>query len=142
MIRKLQEIDINRIAEIWLDTNIRAHNFISPNYWEDNFEAVKEVFPNAEVYVYENENESKIQGFVGMSGNYIAGIFVCSDAQSSGIGKQLLDFIKTIKKQLALSVYQKNTRAVKFYQSSNFNIQCEKVDENTGEKEYYMVWEQ
>lgn len=142
MIRKLQEADIDRVAEIWLDTNIKAHNFISKNYWEDNFKAVKEDFLQAEVYVYEDKNNGKIQGFVGMSDNYIAGIFVWSDAQSGGLGKQLLNYVKSIKKQLTLSVYQKNIRAVKFYQNENFKIQCEQTDENTGEKEYLMIWEQ
>ncbi len=142
MIRILQETDIDRIAEIWLNTNISAHSFIEKKYWEDNLEAVKEMFPQSEVYVYEDENTGKIQGFIGMSDNYIAGIFVSADAQSCGIGKQLLDFVKTIKNQLFLSVYQKNIRALKFYQSGNFKIQSEKVDENTGEKEYFMIWEQ
>lgn len=142
MIRKLQETDIDKIAVIWLDTNVKAHNFISKKYWEDNFEVVKEIFPQAEVYVYEDESKGKIQGFVGMNDNYIEGIFVWSDAQSGGIGKQLLDFVKSIKKQLTLSVYQKNIRAVKFYQREHFKVQSEKTDENTGEKEYFMVWEQ
>lgn len=87
MIRKLQVTDINKIAEIWLDTNIKAHNFIPQKYWKDNFEVVKELFPQAEVYVFEDENKSEIQGFVGIRDNYIAGIFVRSDAQSAGIGK-------------------------------------------------------
>lgn len=141
MIRKLQETDINEIAVIWLDTNVIAHNFISKKYWEDNFEFVKEIFPQAEVYVYEDKNEGGIQGFVGMNDNYIEGIFVRGDVQSGGIGKQLLDFIKSIKKQLTLSVYQKNIRAIKFYQREHFEVQCENTDEKTGEKEYFMVWE-
>ena len=28
MIRELQRDDINKVADIWLDTNIKAHNFI------------------------------------------------------------------------------------------------------------------
>lgn len=139
MIRKLQEADINRVADIWLDTNMKAHNFISAQYWKDHFEAVKEMFPQAEVYVYEEEN--KIQGFIGLNDDYIEGIFVWSEAQSGGIGKQLLDFAKDLKKQLSLSVYQKNTRAIRFYQRENFKIQYETTEEHTGEKEYYMVWE-
>lgn len=142
MIRRLQEIDINRVADIWLDTNLKAHNFISAQYWRDHFEAVKEMFSQAEVYVYEDENKNRIQGFVGLDDDYIAGIFVWSEAQSSGIGKQLLDFVKGIKKQLSLSVYQKNTRAIKFYLRENFKIQCENTDKDTGEKEYLMVWKQ
>ncbi|WP_071131227.1 GNAT family N-acetyltransferase [Enterococcus timonensis] len=137
MIRKMQNADLNTVADIWLDTNISAHNFISKQYWNENFEIVKEMLLQAEVYVYEDKNE--IQAFIGLSDNYVAGIFVCSDAQSSGIGKQLLDFVKSIKKQLTLSVYQKNTQAIKFYQREKFTIQSEKIDEETGEKEYMMV---
>ncbi len=142
MIRKLQETDIKRVADIWFDTNMKAHNFIPAQYWKDNFEAVKEMISQAEVYVYEDKNKNRIQGFVGLSDDYIAGIFVWDEAQSSGIGKQLLDFVKGIKKQLGLSVYQKNTRAIKFYQRENFEIQWENTDENTGEKEYFMIWKQ
>lgn len=42
MIRKLQKADINRVADIWLDTNLKSHSFIPAKYWKDNFELVKE----------------------------------------------------------------------------------------------------
>ena len=138
MIRKLQEADINRVADIWLDTNVKAHDFISSQYWLGNFEAVKGMLPQAEVYVYE-ENGS-ILGFVGLNGDYIEGIFVWSEAQSRGIGKQMLDFVKGMKQQLRLNVYQRNVRAVTFYQREHFEIQSEDTDENTGEREYSMIW--
>lgn len=41
MIRGLQKADINRVADIWLNTNLKAHYFISEQYWKDNFELVK-----------------------------------------------------------------------------------------------------
>lgn len=44
------------------------------------------------------------------------------------------------KEKLHLSVYQKNTRAIRFYQREGFEIQCENLDEDTGEKEYVMIW--
>ena len=138
MIQKLQETEINKTAEIWLDTNIKAHHFISAQYWKDHFEMVKELFLQAELYVYEEENE--IQGFIGLSENDIAGIFVRSGAQSKGIGKQLLDFVKGLKTQLSLCVYQKNIRAIQFYQREGFEIQGEGTDQDTGEKEYTMRW--
>lgn len=138
MIRKLRDTDINRVADIWLDTNVKAHDFISAKYWRDNFKAVKEMLLHAKVYVYEEEN--KILGFIGLSGEYIAGIFVAGEAQSGGVGKQLMDFVKDKNSQLNLSVYQKNTRAVQFYQREHFEILRENTDENTGEKEYAMIW--
>ena len=33
MIRKMQNPDINRIADIWLKTNLKAHDFIPEQYW-------------------------------------------------------------------------------------------------------------
>ena len=62
--------------------------------------------------------------------------------QSCGIGKLLLDYIKNKKIRLRLNVYQKNARALAFYQREGFDIQSEGVDDVTGEKEYIMLWQQ
>ena len=61
MIRKMQNIDINRVADIWLKTNLKAHYFISEQYWKSNYELVKEMMSQAEVYVYEDDkNDSGV----------------------------------------------------------------------------------
>ena len=140
MIRALQKADINSVIDIWLDTNLKAHDFISAEYWKSNYELVKEMLPQAEVYVY--ESNQKILGFVGLSGEYIEGIFVSDEVQSQGIGNLLVDYIKDRKAELRLNVYQKNTQAIHFYQREGFEIQCEDFDDVTGEKEYVMIWKQ
>lgn len=140
MIRKMQNTDINRVADIQLKTNLKAHDFIPEQYWTSNYELVKEMMSQAEVYVY--EDNKMIQGFVGLSNEYIEGIFVSDEMQSCGIGKLLLDYIKNKKIRLRLNVYQKNARALSFYQREGFDIQCEGLDEATGEKEYIMLWQQ
>ena len=139
MIRKLQKTDVIKVADIWLNSNIKAHNFIPARYWESNYEPVKEMLLQAEVYVYESDGE--IQGFIGLNGEYIEGIFVCDKLQSQGIGKLLLDFIKERRTKLSLNVYEKNIRAIHFYQREGFEIQDEGIDEATGEKDYIMIWQ-
>ena len=139
MIRKLQKVDINRVADIWLKTNLKAHFFIPEQYWISNYEFVKEMLPQAEVYVY--DDDKMIQGFIGINDEYIEGIFVSDEMQSCGIGKMLLDYIKDKKDRLQLKVYQKNVRAMSFYQREGFTIQSEEMDEFTREKEYVMNWE-
>ena len=139
MIRKLKKADINRVTDLWLDTNLKAHEFITFQYWKNNYDAVKEMLPQAEVYVYENDN--KIQGFVGLNDEYIEGIFVSDEMQSRGIGKLLLDFAKEKRMKLHLNVYQKNIRAINFYQREDFEIRGEGLDEATGEKDYEMIWQ-
>ena len=139
MIREMQKTDINRVADIWLETNLKAHNFIPAQYWKSNFEAVKEMLPQAEVYVYEDSQE--IQGFIGIIDEHIEGIFVCDGMQSQGIGRLLLNYIKSKRTCLSLNVYRKNTRAIHFYLREGFEIQDEGLDEATGEKDYTMIWQ-
>lgn len=138
MIRRLQKKDVTRVAELWLNTNLKAHDFIPAQYWRSNYDLVKEMLSQAEVYVY--EDGQKIQGFIGLDGDYIEGIFVSDEMQSQGIGKTLIDFVKAQKTKLRLNVYQKNVRATHFYQKEGFEIQCEGLDEATGEKDYAMTW--
>lgn len=138
MIRRLESRDLEQTAKIWLDTNKEAHDFIPGSYWENHYLMVKEMLLQAEVYVYEIEQE--IRGFVGLDDTYIAGIFVRSKDQSLGIGTQLLDFVKERKEELSLRVYQKNENAIRFYQREEFQVQEEGIDEDTKEKEYLMIW--
>lgn len=140
MIRPFRADDLTAILQMWLDTNIKAHCFISREYWTDNYDMVKSVLPQAELYVYEDDVTKQIDGFIGLSDNYIEGIFVRESVQSNGIGKQLLDYAKCIKSNMTLHVYQKNTRAIKFYQREHFIIQAESTDNNTNQKEYVMAW--
>lgn len=138
MIRKLRKTDLDEVAYIWLHTNKKAHDFIAETYWDEHFEMVEGMLGDAEIYVFEEQGQ--IKGFVGLDGEYIAGIFVREKEQSLGIGKQLLDFVKSLKGQLKLNVYQKNERAIKFYTREQFETQDEQTDEATGEAEYLMLW--
>ena len=140
MVRKLRNADVNKVADIWLDTNMKAHYFIPTQYWKSNFELVKELLLQATVYIYEDNQE--IQGFIGLNDEYIEGIFVSNEMQSHGIGKALLNYAKNKRNKLFLNVYQKNLRATAFYQREGFEIQCSDFDEATKEKEYVMEWQQ
>ena len=101
---------------------------------------MKSLLPEAEVYVYEDDAAEEIIGFIGLMDTFVAGLFVKDGMQSKGIGKQLVDYAKDEKERLSLTVYQKNERAVRFYQREQFAVDHEQVDENTNESEYVMVW--
>jgi putative acetyltransferase len=138
MIRKFNLNDLNEVMEIWLEANLLAHDFIEREYWENNYEGVKEMLPEATIYV--KESDGKIEGFMGLMDHYIAGIFVSPRLQSKGIGKELLDYCKERCEELSLQVYQKNAGAVRFYEREGFTIAREQQDSNTNEKEYVMEW--
>lgn len=138
MIRTFEEKDLDRIMELWLFTNLSAHEFVKSEYWKNNFDAVKTMMPEAEIYVYEENKE--IQGFIGVMDHYIAGIFVSEQYQSKGIGKKLLDYVKDKNNKLSLSVYEKNERAIHFYLREQFAFLKKQIDADTGEMEWEMNW--
>ena len=138
MIRKFQSYDIKHVMEIWLNGNIEAHSFVPKNYWISNYSLVQEQLIQANIYIYEQDNI--IKGFVGMTDNYMAGIFVDKNFRSMGIGKILIDYIKEIYPSFHLNVYKENRRAVDFYKREGLNIISEKMDMNTQRQEYTMEW--
>lgn len=138
MIRKFEKRDINNVMQIWKNENIKAHQFIPDKYWESNYRYVKEILPNAEIYVY--VIEENIVGFIGLEQNYIEGIFIDTNNQCKGIGTLLLNKVKENRNTLTLNVYKKNINAINFYKKNDFVIMSESIDKNTNEGEYTMTW--
>lgn len=139
MIKELDIFKIDNIMKIWIEENTNAHDFISKDYWETNYDFVKKVLPDATVFVYEDNNE--IKGFIGIvESSYIAGLFVSNKYHSNGIGGELLKRCKQQYAILRLDVYAKNLKAVNFYKKHGFKIEQEKENEETKEVEYSMIW--
>ena len=140
MIRKFETQDLGTVMQIWLHGNLNAHAFIAASFWRGHFEMVRDLLLQAELYVHENEAPRQIDGFIGLTENHIEGIFVAKAARSKGIGKALLDYVKSRKPRLDLSVYQKNERALAFYRREQFVVQSEGIDEDTNEADIQMLW--
>jgi len=105
-IRKLKSNDIAVVVELWYDTSVQAHNFISSEYWEENKKAMANVYlPNSETYLaIRNDN---IDGFISMVDNLLSALFVKTNFQGNGIGKKLLNYIKERRETIQLKVYKK-----------------------------------
>lgn len=137
MIRKMKDSELERVSQIWLNSNLEAHDFIDKDFWLNNYPIVKEQFKTAEIYV---DAESEVKGFVGLQDDYIAGIFVEKGYRNQGIGKKLISFLKKNHQELSLKVYQKNIRAQKFYEQNGFKCESQSLDEETGEVDLKLVW--
>lgn len=138
MIRRMKDGDINRVMDIWLESNIDAHHFIEESYWRDNYSLVCQAILESEVYVYEYEGE--ILGFAGVTKDYVSGIFVDSDFRSMEVGKRLINHVKNLHSQLELHVYAKNVKALRFYEREGFILEEFRIDKSTNEKECLMKW--
>lgn len=138
-IRKPNGDDIAKIADIWLEASIVAHDFIKPQYWLDNKEVMEQIYlPNSQLWIYEDAGE--IQGFIAMVENHIAAIFVAPNRQGLGIGQQLMAVAKAQYPNVNLCVYTQNTASIRFYHKQGFKMVNESLDENTGELEWLMQY--
>lgn len=138
MIRSMETRDLERVVELWRSGNMEAHGFIPAAYWRANEDFVRAELPKAEVYVY--ETGGTIKGFLGLQGDYIAGLFVDRRSRSRGIGRELLDHVKGRRAALWLKVYRDNRDAVRFYRREGFCLASESVDPDTGAAENQMIW--
>jgi len=140
MIRTSNREDTDRIMDIWFRANISAHSFIPGNYWEKNYAVVRDTYlPASESYVYEDNDG--IKGFISiMDNSFIGALFIDEENQGKGIGRELLDYCKSLYPCLELTVYTKNERAVDFYKKNGFETEAEQPNSISGFSEYLMVW--
>ena len=138
MIRQLQNKDIDKIMEIWLESTIDAHKFISKEYWNENYNIAKDVYiPMSKTFIYEDNDD--IRGFISIINNdFIGALFVEKNYQSQGIGKSLIDYAKNLYDNLSLAVYKENEKALEFYKKMGFKIISENINEDTNCVEYIM----
>ena len=138
MIRKLNEADIDKVMDIWMKSTIKAHDFISKEYWQNNYNTVKEVYiPMSETFVY--KDVQGIKGFISVINNeFIGALFVDIDFQGNGIGKQLIDYAVSKYGKLKLAVYKENKKSVEFYINRGFKIIEEQINDDYKNVEYIM----
>lgn len=138
MIRKLNEADIDKVMDIWMKSTIKAHDFISKEYWQNNYNTVKEVYiPMSETFVY--KDVQGIKGFISVINNeFIGALFVDIDFQGNGIGKQLIDYAVSKYGKLQLAVYKENKKSVEFYINRGFKIIEEQINDDSKHVEYIM----
>lgn len=140
MIRDLKQNDIDKIMKIWLESTIKAHDFIPEKYWQDNFNAVKNIYiPQSKTYVYEEDEE--IKGFISiLNDDFIGALFVSPNEQGKGIGSKLIEYANNKFDNLKLAVYKQNEKSVDFYIKKGFEILSKEINEDSGFEEYIMIY--
>ncbi|MDT4198622.1 GNAT family N-acetyltransferase [Staphylococcus haemolyticus] len=142
MIKKLDNLDFETIEKnlnIWLNSNLEAHDFIKREYWIDNLDKVKKMFSDSTIYVYYADNQ--IVGFADLYEQYIAGLFITDNYRNKGIGRFLLERLKSDYNVLNLYVNEKNEGAIRFYTKHQFEIRSKEFEVETQEYEYFMKWD-
>lgn len=137
MIREYSAADTETVLDIWLTASIKAHDFMSPEFWELQVDNMRDIYlPASRTYVFQGDGE--VRGFYSLYEGILAAIFVSPQHQGCGIGKQLMQHAKLECPKLSLNVYKENQATIEFYLSQGFKIVSEQAAEHTGHQEYTM----
>ena len=139
VILPLEADDLPEVMEIWLTVNQEVHDFVSASYWQANYAAVQRAIAEAEVYCWKPA-ETPV-GFIGLIGDYVAGLFVRPEWRGHGVGRSLLALAQRKKPRLRLHVYRKNQSALAFYIRQGFAVTGSILEPVTGETALIMQWE-
>lgn len=140
MIRIFNQSDLKSVLDIWLRASVEAHDFMEKGFWESKVADMRDIYlPRSEIFVYEKAGE--VKGFMALSGDVLAALFVDPDEQRRGIGSRLMNKAKTERRILKLTVYMENTKGFDFYEKHGFRKIGEQVDIHTGHVEVLMLYD-
>lgn len=141
MIKPMNKSETYEVMDLWLRTATRSHDFVEPDFWKTHYDYVKEKYiDDKEVFVYTEGD--KIVGFTVVGAdNEIGGLFVDPDYQNKGIGKELIDFLKSEYPLLHVKVYAKNRKALAFSVRLGFVIDGAIKHRHNEEVMYTMIWQ-
>jgi len=133
-------LEIAACADIWLQASLAAHNFVAPDFWHENYSAMKEQYlPSSDLYLAKEKDT--ILGFAALYQGALEALFVRPACWGKGVGSRLLRHVQNLHAELALAVYSKNSRAMNFYLHHGFTVCREQTCPHTGEPELLMLWE-
>ena len=115
-------------------SGVDSHTFLSPAYREVYAAHMKRQFAMAEVFLAEDEESGEVIGCIALADCRVAGVFVAPDKWGRGIGNLLVEHAyPREKKSLSAEVYEKNKRAILFFERCGFHIVDRKEHQETAE---------
>lgn len=140
MIRPLSTTDLDAAVELWYQASLQAHDFIPATFWREQRAAMRDIYlPASESWVYEKDGQ--LLGFISWYQGTVAALFISPDQQSHGLGRQLLEHLKTQYERLTLTVYAENEQARHFYCRNGFKEGESQLCEHSGHPELMMHWQ-
>ena len=145
LIRKASVEDISRIAEILVFVKRMNYRAIFRNdavsFGEIQVIPVAEQYSKPEILdsIWVYEAEGIVKGLIRIVGKEVVELYVEHFFQGQGIGAKLIEFAKKEQEAKILWVLEKNTDAIRFYETHGFHLAENRIfDEGTPEYKVLM----
>lgn len=131
MIRPYTDADLDDVLDVWYEASVIAHAFLPADFFPDErVQLAERWLPQAETYVA--EVDGRVVGFLSIVGDEIGGLFVHPDHQGAGVGRALVDHVRSSRATLELDVFEENEIGRRFYAAYGFEHVRTHRDEQTG----------
>src|SRR4051794_39561774 len=128
VIRPYDPADENASIEVWAKAGRSAHPFVPGEGEGERERKMREIYlVHADNWVV--ESDGRVVALLGLLKGEIGGLFVDPDAQGAGLGRLLVEHAASLHGALTLDVYEKNTRARRFYARMGFEEESRRLDE-------------
>ena len=120
-IRPYADSDLDAVLNLWYRASKVAHSFLPDDFFERERREIATLWlPMAETIVFDVDN--RVDGFLALIGNEVGAIFVDPEAQGQGIGRNLMESVKSRRQFLELSVLEANEAGRRFYDAYGFEL--------------------
>lgn len=108
---------------------------------EEDLEFTKNVMLK-EYKVWVGTQHDKVVGFIAYDKSWVNQLYILTNHQGKGLGSKLLEKAKSDHNELNLWTFQKNLKAIKFYEGKNFKIHKKTDGQKNEEKEpdIHYIW--
>ena len=121
-IREALAEDRDTLVRVWLRSVRATHTFLTEDDIESLLPLVQDELGSdsgLELWVLTGDDDAVI-GFMGLSGNDVAALFLDPDQLRHGGGRMLIEHARRLKGPLTVDVNEQNPGAVRFYQATGF----------------------
>lgn len=137
MIRPYAETDLEEVLDAWFAASVIAHAFLPAEFFPaERVQLAERWLPSAETYVADIDGH--VAGFLSIVGDEVGGLFVHPDQQGRGVGRGLMDHVRSSRSSLELDVFEENTIGRRFYAAYGFEHVRTHRDEHTGHMQYRL----
>lgn len=132
-IRRAIEADRGILLDVWLQSVLATHTFVS----QDD---VMSMMPQVREYLASSDSEfwvicdgvAGIMGFIGMYVNKIESLFLAPEYFRRGAGRQLIQHAQRLHGELTVDVNEQNAAAVAFYKACGCVVEGRSEQDDQG----------
>jgi putative acetyltransferase len=115
IIRQATNADHPLLLNIWLRSVRATHHFLQESDIEALLPQLRDIYlPAVELWIAVDAEDSPL-GFIGLNENHVEMLFIEPDLRGKGIGRALLDHVRSSRNQMSVDVNEQNPEAVGFY---------------------------